>query len=316
MGSFLLRRSHSHPDLADLTPEELPPLPPMPASAPSGPASSYFAISRAKTFRRRSADSRKRDGIGGYTDQEKIERISILGADPVGYGYYLYPTSQKETNNRRNSGMGQPSSKRGKPGYVDDWNKGSWGGSGSEGFGGGRGGGTGTPSGRAWKDSRGRGFRRTVAQQAIPEEAGDAFDSESTTSKSTGPSRRSSEGFSLGPEYLRQNPTSAGPVSSISQNQTAVADKITLDKKECDSVQTSCAQANLPQDRDQVGEAVSRKSQQEAQKAMDTTDFAVEGFDGKMINFSRPNTAGTGEQTGVIGAKDNLPMVRIDMIEA
>lgn len=167
----LLRRSQSHPDLADLTQADLPPLPPMPTIPTSRPTSLTPSISRAKSFRNKFVDPKKSAGSSGYTDQEKIERMLILGADPAGYGYYLYPASEKEASNRRTSGTGPP----GRPGNVGDWRRDNWG-SRSDGHGGGRGS-NGAP--RAWKDSRGRGFRTTVAQQAIPEEASDAFDSES-----------------------------------------------------------------------------------------------------------------------------------------
>lgn len=305
----------------------------MPASAPSlRPKSSSSSISRVKTFRRRSGDPR--DGVGGYTDQEKIERMSILGADPAGYGYYLYPTSQKETsNNQRNSGMAPPSGKRGRPGYVDDWKRGSWGGSGPDGFGGGRGG-SGAPGGRAWKDSRSRGFRRTVAQQAIPEEAGDAFDPESSSS------RRFSEGFSPGSDCLRQNPTLAKVAPSILttlDNEAMIADKSTSSEKKergqsfhnsSDSIQAHekvqellppqvpGAKTDVSHSQGQDDEVVLRRLQQGVQGAMDTIDSVAEVLDGKMANFSRPSTAGSGKQMKVVEIKDSLPMIRIDMIKA
>ncbi|KAI5841453.1 hypothetical protein DFP73DRAFT_125075 [Morchella snyderi] len=169
LGNFL-RRSQSHPDLADLTQEYLPPLPPMPKSNPSSsrPRSSS-SLARAKSFRRRS-DGRKPDGVGGYTEDQKIERMSILGADPAGYGYYLYPTSKPEVSNGKNSsasGLG----KRTRPAYLEDWKRHSWGSNSDNG----RVSTTAAPSSKAWKDARGRSFRRTVTQ-AIPEEAGDSLD--------------------------------------------------------------------------------------------------------------------------------------------
>lgn len=299
----LLRRSQSHPDLADLTQADLPPLPPMPTlTLASRPASPVSSISRAKSFRNKFTDPKKGTGFGGYTDQEKIERMSILGADPAGYGYYLYPTSEKEASNRRNSGTGPP----GRPGYVGDWKKDNWG-SRSDGPGGGRGN-SGAPP-RAWKDSRGRGFRRAVAQQAIPEEASDAFDPENMMSQPNKPSRRFS------------NPTSVEPVSTLEEK---------AERKQClhnswDSIQAHqkiqelsllkvpCAKTKTP---DQEDEAVLRVLQQGALRAIDAADSVVEEFDGNIIDLPIPDTGDSGEQVKVVEMKDNLPIIRIDMVEA
>lgn len=285
----LLRRSQSHPDLADLTQADLPPLPPMPMLAPSSrPTTPASSISRAKSFRKKFADPKKSGGFGGYTDQEKIERISILGADPAGYGYYLYPTSEKEASNKRNSGTGPP----GRPGYVGDWKRDNWG-SRPDGPGGGRGN-NGAP--RAWKDSRGRGFRKTVAPQAIPEEAGDVFDSESK------PNRRFS------------NPTLAESVSAPEEKKERRQslhnswDLIQAHQKtqELSSLQVSYTKTEAL---DQDDEAVLRGLQQGALRVMDAADSVVGEFDGNITSLPSPNTRGS-------GMKDNLPMIRIDMVEA
>lgn len=268
----------------------------------SRPASPVSSISRAKSFRNKFTDPKKGTGFGGYTDQEKIERMSILGADPAGYGYYLYPTSEKEASNRRNSGTGPP----GRPGYVGDWKKDNWG-SRSDGPGGGRGN-SGAPP-RAWKDSRGRGFRRAVAQQAIPEEASDAFDSENMMSQPNKPSRRFS------------NPTSVEPVSTLEEK---------AERKQClhnswDSIQAHqkiqelsllkvpSAKTKMP---DQEDEAVLRVLQQGALRAIDAADSVVEEFDGNIIDLPIPDTGDSGEQVKVVEMKDNLPIIRIDMVEA
>lgn len=326
LGNFLLRRTQSHPDLADLTQEYLPPLPPMPASAPSSrPTSSSSSISRAKTFRRRSGDLRKTDGMGGYTEDQKIERMSILGADPAGYGYYLYPTSEKKISSQKNSRMSPPSGKRGRPGYVDDWKRNSWGGAGSDGFGGGRVSNAG-PSGKAWKDSRGRSFRRTVTQ-AIPEEAGDAFDSESTSLD-----KQFTDNSTLG--YPRQNLALAAsdPKIPATPSKTDKEMSSRIQPEECtqsphncwNSIHTRkqlqeipssmvpCEEAKTQQDSDRGDEAMLREQQQGVQRAMDAV---AEGFEGKTTNFSRPNTAGS-EPTRVNELKDGLPMFKVNMIQA
>lgn len=258
-----------------------------PSSRPTTPASS---ISRAKSFRKKFADPKRSGGFGGYTDQEKLERISILGADPAGYGYYLYPTSEREASNKRNSGTGPP----GRPGYVGDWKRDNWG-SRPDGPGGGRGN-SGAP--RAWKDSRGRGFRKTVAPQAIPEEAGDVFDSESK------PNRRFS------------NPTLAESVSIVEEKKERRQslhnswDLIQAHQKtrELSSLQVPGVEA-LNQD----DEAVLRGLQQGALRAMDAADSAAGEFDGNITGLPSPNT---GEQVKMVEMKDNLPMIRIDMVKA
>lgn len=221
----------------------------------------------------------------------------ILGADPAGYGYYLYPASEKEASNRRTSGTGPP----GRPGNVGDWRRDNWG-SRSDGHGGGRGS-NGAP--RAWKDSRGRGFRTTVAQQAIPEEASDAFDSESILSL---PGRRFS------------NPTLAEPMSTPEEKKERRQslhnswDLIQAHQKiqELSSLKVPCAKTKAP---DQEDEAVLRVLQQGALRAIDAADLAVEEFDGNIINLSMPNGGDSGEQVRVVEMKDNLPMIRIDMVE-
>lgn len=228
--------------------------------------------------------------------------MSILGADPAGYGYYLYPPSEKEASNRRNSGTGPP----GRPGYVADWKKDSWG-SRSDGPGGGRGN-SGAPP-RAWKDSRGRGFRRAVAHQAIPEEASDAFDSESMMSQSNKPSRRFS------------NPTLAEPMSTPEEKKERRQslhnswDLIQAHQKiqELASLKVPCAKTKSP---DQEDEAVLRVLQQGALRAIDAADSVIEESDGNIINLSIPDTGDSGEQVKVVEMKDNLPIIRIDMVKA
>lgn len=260
----------------------------MPALATSSrPTSPPSSISRAKSLRKKFGDPKKGSGFGGYTDQEKIERISILGADPAGYGYYLYPTSEKEASNKRNSGTGPP----GRPGYVGDWKRDNWG-SRSDGRGN-----NGAP--RAWKDSRGRGFRRTVAQQAIPEEASDAFDSESK------PGRRFS------------HPTLAESVSAPEERRQSLHnswDSTQSNQKipELSSLQASCAKTDIL-DQDKV---VSRGLEQGALGAMGAADSVVGEFGENIVSIPNPNTGDSDKQVKVIEMKGNLPMIRVDMVEA
>lgn len=269
----------------------------MPTLASSAQPASPASISRAKSFRKKFGDSKKSGGFGGYTDQEKIERMSILGADPAGYGYYLYPTSEKEASNKRNSGTRPP----GRPGYAGDWKRDNRGPH-PDGPGGGRGA-SGSP--RGWKDGRGRGFRKTVAQQAIPEESSDAVDSESMMSQSGKPNRR----------FSNPNPVSTLEVKKERRQSLHNSwDLIQAHQKiqEFSSLQVPCAKAKVP---DQDDEAVLRELQQGALRALDAADSAIEEFNGNIISLSLPNPEGSGEQAKVVEMKDNLPMIRIDVVE-
>ncbi|KAI5787064.1 hypothetical protein EDC01DRAFT_170559 [Geopyxis carbonaria] len=163
---LLTRRSQSTPDLTHW-PEIIPPIPAIPKSAPSSrPTSSQSNYSRnSSTLRRKtSTDINK---TTAHTIQQQIEHRSILGADPAGLGFYLYPKSELENakkpgrsdarlpgarNNCKFEDVGQTS--------CSDINRNSM-----------------SSSKKSWREPRGRYFRPNVASQIIVEESNDTCES-------------------------------------------------------------------------------------------------------------------------------------------
>jgi len=151
LGRLLSRGYQSNPDLLRMSEDSddgaMPPMLTMPYLKPS-PAGVPL---RARTFRRKTAEKGRADieKPTSYTKQEKIEHESILGADPAGYGFYLYPKTSTPSL-RRNSCAGGSDNRSG----VDS-------GSGRSGHG-----------RRTWKETKGQSYRRTVTSQIIMEEEG------------------------------------------------------------------------------------------------------------------------------------------------
>ncbi|KAI5852129.1 hypothetical protein BZA05DRAFT_396917 [Tricharina praecox] len=171
LGRLLSRGYQSSPDLSGMSEDSdegaMPPMPTKPYSKPS----SAGVPSRARTLRRRATEKGRADieKPTSYTEQEKMEHESILGADPAGYGFYLYPKTSTLSPQRNSYVGGSGSSDSGSP--VD--------------------GGSGRPSHgrRTWKEAKGRSFRRTVTSQIImEEECGDS----SETAPIAQPQRRHS----------------------------------------------------------------------------------------------------------------------------
>lgn len=157
LGRLLARGYQSSPDiLRPLDCGAVSSMPRTPSSASlSGPSSSD---SRTKSSRRREKGRADLEKPTSYSQQERIEHRSILGADPAGSGFYLYPKTSTQKLSQKDSKVdyyGGSSTSGGTAG------RNSWSGMSGD-----------NASRRGWKDQRGRGFRGNVASQIIVEEEG------------------------------------------------------------------------------------------------------------------------------------------------
>ncbi|KAF8246654.1 hypothetical protein K440DRAFT_326452 [Wilcoxina mikolae CBS 423.85] len=152
LGRLLSRAYRSNPDLTTFDDGDSSSVHMMPSSAPSSrPASSNGSSSRSRKFGKKNGGEKGRGDVEKRTnpEQERMERRSILGADPAGVGFYLYPkTAQPEPSIQKVNVMGS-----------------------------GRSGLSGPDNGRrAWREQKGRSFQRTIATPMIVEEDGNGND--------------------------------------------------------------------------------------------------------------------------------------------
>jgi hypothetical protein len=140
-----------------------------------------------------------------YSKQERIEHQSILGADPAGFGFYLYPKTPAQDLSQKNSkvdyyggSFGGGTSRRG-----------SWGGMSAD---------NGSRRG-AWRDQRGCSFRGNVASQIIMEEETNDFYQEKSAVQTQ---RRHSESPMHGGQWrqsrLEAAAASVPPHSAVNNN--------------------------------------------------------------------------------------------------
>jgi len=179
LGRLLSRAYRSNPDLTKFDDGDSNSAHIMPSSAPSSrPGSSGDSSMRSRKLGKKKnggekgrADSEKRTN----PEQERMERRSILGADPAGVGFYLYPkTAQPELPSQKVNVVG-----------------------------GGRSGLSGPDNGRrAWREQKGRSFQRTIATPMIVEEEGNGNDTYAV-SPFPNPQRRHSR-LSMQDGQLRQ----------------------------------------------------------------------------------------------------------------
>jgi len=163
------------------------------APATSRPASISGAPTRSKNLRRCAKGRADLEKPTAYSEQEKIEHQSILGADPAGYGFYLYPKTAVAVLNEKTSKVdyyGGPYSNSGV-------NSASGRGTGNDG------------GSRRWREPKGgRNFRRNVTSQVIVEEEANEGQEEPPVSR---PQRRHSEV----PGQLRQPRSDAVSVPTL-----------------------------------------------------------------------------------------------------
>lgn len=183
LSRILLRRTQSNPDLAQLS-DSAPAVPPIPATAPSRPSTASRSLSpsgspaRSRTFRKRPLEAVQPTA---YSKEDKIEHRSILFADPAGLGYYLYPTTDRDSIIRKNI-AGRRLARPLSPSMTDDQQRNSWPSIDSSSTDSSHQNALGT---RAWRDCRGRSFRSdiSVLAQVIPEETGDGVEINGNTDK-------------------------------------------------------------------------------------------------------------------------------------
>jgi len=331
LSNYILRRTQSHPDLTDFTTDDLPPFPQLPVSAPtSRPGSSSSAVSsRTLSLRRRSGKA----DIGAstsYSTQEKIEHRSILGADPAGAGFYLYPPAQSEISNRRSgSHSGSGGSRSGSWGRApvggnmnDDSRRNGWtglDGHNPRGM---------PPAGRGWRDPRGgRSFGRSVTQQVILEEVGDVADSPQTmSSSSSAPNLDSSQAMLGSGGLANQNrPPNMSKNASVSEkgerrrslhnNWDSVQGQMRIHSDGVPQLQVPPKIKKEGRDWD-MGESMAlRKLQQGAMRFMDASSADGNSSRGTpvTIQFGHPNRlSAVGKGRDLI---DSLPVVRIESVE-
>ncbi|KAI5798503.1 hypothetical protein FPQ18DRAFT_122844 [Pyronema domesticum] len=186
LGRFLPRGYRSSPDLSALDLEnssdaELPISSSAPTSRPgSRPTSSHEAspapLGLQKTTGKKKSKSNKRADLEAHTSyspQERMEHRSILGADPAGLGFYLYPKPQKGRPVSMGAvgaggypsfgpvgAGGYPSFGLPPPPQQQQYSIGNMG--------------RGRDSGRrAWREQKGRSYQRTIATSCIVEEEGE-----------------------------------------------------------------------------------------------------------------------------------------------
>jgi hypothetical protein len=160
LGRLLARGHQSNPDLSrPFDYDGVPPIPRVPSSASS--RSSYVPQAKSKMSRKREKGRADLEKPTSYSKQERIEHQSILGADPAGFGFYLYPKAPAQELSQKNSkvdyyggSFGGGTSRRG-----------SWAGMSAD---------NGSRRG-AWRDQRGCSFRGNVASQIIMEEETNDF---------------------------------------------------------------------------------------------------------------------------------------------
>jgi len=331
LSNYILRRTQSHPDLTDFTTDDLPPFPQLPVSAPtSRPGSSSSAVSsRTLSLRRRSGKA----DIGGsssYSTQEKIEHRSILGADPAGAGFYLYPPAQSEISSRRGGSHGGSGGPR-----SGSWGRAPMGGNMNDDPR--RNGWTGLdghnprgmpPAGRGWRDPRGgRSFGRSVTQQVILEEVGDVCDSPQAMSPSSStPNLDSSQAMpgsgGLADQNRSPNMSRNASISekgerrrSLHNNWDPAQGQMRIHSDGSPQLQVPPKTKKEGQDWD-MGESMAlRKLQQGAMRFMDASSADGNSSHGTpvTIQFGHPNgLSAVGKDRGLI---DSLPVVRIESVE-
>lgn len=339
LGSFILRRTQSHPDLTDLTTDDLPLFPQMPISTPpSRPVSSSSILSpRSLTLRRKSSKIGPH-GPTSYSLEEKLEHRSILGADPAG-GFHLYPSAHpaRERPGRRSTSNSPRPTMHGRPpttrGTNEDLKRNSW--AGSEIYSGRSG--MAPPAPRGWKDPRSRGFRRGVTQQVIMEEAGDIPEQpQEVSSPASQCGRRRSDGFNqqqhqssrgVVPRNLAEHSmrsVSLGLVNTTGRSSDKSSEK-GYHKQSLHNGWNSIQEPvefhqnghlQVPTVTKKFGEEdcgfdedlVLKRLQQGALRFMDSSDENKHGSYGEplTVNFSHPNKAP--------GHVDRLPAIRIESV--
>ncbi|RPB02637.1 hypothetical protein L873DRAFT_1826662 [Choiromyces venosus 120613-1] len=332
LGNYILRRTQSHPDLTDFTTDDLPPFPQMPISAPtSRPGSSNSTLSSRTLSLRRKSGKADVETPTSYSTQEKIEHRSILGADPAGAGFYLYPTAQPENSSTRSSSSSSSSSSRsgsrGRPpvnGNMDGDSRGNtWTGpdehNNSRGM---------PPAGRGWRDPRGGwSFRRSVTQQVILEEVGDVADSPQTmSSSSSAPKFDTQKTAQRSGCPLNQNRSPDmsrdASVSEKSERRRSLHNNWDLIQSQMQIHKYNFPQLRVPPETKKEGEdwdmgerIALRKLQQGAMRFMDASGTDGNGSRGTpaTIKFEHPNRlSAVGKERGLI---DSLPVVRIESVE-
>ncbi|KAG0641957.1 hypothetical protein HOY80DRAFT_684057 [Tuber brumale] len=331
LSNYILRRTQSHPDLTDFTTDDLPPFLQMPTSAPtSRPGLSSSTLSSRTLSLRRRTGKANTEAPTSYSTQEKIEHRSILGADPAGAGFYLYPTARSEIPSRRSSsGNSSGGSRSGSWGRApmggnmgDDSRRNIWtgpDGHNARGM---------PPAGRGWRDSRGgRSFRKSVTQQVILEEVGDVADSPQTV-----PSSPSAPNFDSQQAALRSGSLSNHNRSPDMTKNASVSEKSERKRSphnNWDSIQSQMQilkgdfpQLQVPPETRKgaggcdMGEKMAlRRLQQRAMRFMDASSTDGNGSHGTpvTIEFGHPNRlSAAGNSRGLI---DSLPVVRIESVE-
>ncbi|CAZ83626.1 unnamed protein product [Tuber melanosporum] len=331
LSNFILRRTQSHPDLTDFTTDDLPPFLQMPISAPTPrPGLSISSLStRTLSLRRRSGKA-DIEAPTSYSTQEKIEHRSILGADPAGAGFYLYPTAQSEISGRRSSSGSSPGGSRsGSWGRApmggnmgDDSRRSSWtgpDGHNARGM---------PPAGRGWRDPRGgRSFGRSVTQQVILEEVGDVADSPQTTySSSSVPSFDSQQAALRSGGLSNQNrspdmtknvsvPEKSERKRSPHNNWDSIQSQMQILKGDFPQLQVPPETRKGAEDCGMGEKMALRSLQQRAMRFMDASSADGNGSRGTpvTIEFEHPNRlSAVGNSRGLI---DSLPIVRIESVE-
>lgn len=131
---MILRRSKSNPDLCS-DDDELP----TNRRSPSRPSSVASNASSSSGLARRLSRRTSSKGIHGLDPdavpnpvRHREEHLLILGADPSGSSFYLYPTTKQEVLQRRKSNVSQaaarPIPRKRYTTSVDDYKRRSWGG--------------------------------------------------------------------------------------------------------------------------------------------------------------------------------------------
>lgn len=329
LSNYILRRTQSHPDLTDFTTDDLPQFPQLPVSAPTSRPGSA-ASSRTLSRRRRSGKA----DIGAptsYSTQEKIEHRSILGADPAGAGFYLYPPAQSEISSRRGgSHSGSSGSRSGSRGRApmggnmsdDPRRNNSWtglDGHNARGM---------PPAGRGWRDPRGgRSFGRSVTQQVILEEVGDVADSPQTMSSSSSAPNLDSRQAMLGSGGLPNQsrlldmsknaslPEKGERRRSLHNNWDPIQSQTRIHSDGFQQLQVPPEIKKEGRDWD-MGESMAlKKLQQGEMRFMDASSADRNSSRGTpvRIQFGHPNRlSAVGKGRGLI---DSLPVVRIESVE-
>jgi hypothetical protein len=168
LSRMLARRTQSFPDLTKTLDAYSPSSPPASAHS-SRPPSSVSNLANVPPPQKKPAKGRRRladlEKPTSYSEKEKMEHRSILGADPAGLGFYLYPTSGQELVNRRHTMIGAQSMRYPGPRPTPEGNRNSWAGMSADVSG------DLVGNGRR-REPRGRGFCRNVTSQIIVEEDG------------------------------------------------------------------------------------------------------------------------------------------------